>query len=454
MSKNKMSVGCLAGLLFLAAQISRSQTQPVPDKNWPIDSKTRTAVIESINDLVMKRYVIRDIAPRVKDFLNAELKNGAYDKLDDPRQFAEALWADLSESSGDRHFYIEFNPERATLEMARQSQVDEDAKKANQTLAEKDRLSNFGFKKLEIIKGNVGYLDLEYFSNPEFAGETAVAAMNFLAHADAVIIDLRGTPGGKSGMVQMLSSYFVKSSKRGRTLLSTLEQPYDGSVEQSWTIPYLPGPRMDDRDLYILTDEDTASAAESFAYMMKALQRATIVGKTTRGSAHNVDFEVIQGNFVMHLPVRRPVNPITGTNWEGTGVEPHIAVPGKQALDKAYAMALEKILEKNLNEDQKFQAAWELDALKAKLEPVKLDEKILKKYIGRYGERKITYEKGELYYQRTGPKFKLIPLKEAFFAVEGMDYFRVKMVTDESGNVIELVGLYDDGRRDPSKRTK
>ncbi len=156
----------------------------------------------------------------------------------------------------------------------------------------------------------------------------------------------------------------------------------------------------------------------------------------------------------MHLPVRKPVNPITGTNWEHTGVEPHIAVSSKQALDKAYLMALEKILKTTKSNEQKFLLNWAIDGARARIEPVKLDQNLQEKYVGEYGERRITLEGGELFYQRTGQKYKLIPLNENLFAVEGLDYFRIEMTVDENGDVTELVGLYDNGRKNPSKRTK
>ncbi len=449
----KSNIYYLVVLLILAIQIAGGKAQTMIGKNPKLDSKTKTAIVEDINDLVTKRYVFPDIALRVQEHLTLKLKNGNYDKIRNSREFANALWADLQESSNDNHFYIEYNPERARLVEAQKSKSAEEVEIAEKKLAEKDRLTNFGFKKLEILKGNVGYLDLRFFSNPDYAGATAVAAMNFLASSDAVIIDLRETPGGKPTMVQLLSSYFVKGTKQGRTHLNTQEQVYDGSVEQYWTISYVPGKRMYDMDLYVLTDEYTGSAAEAFAYSMKALNRATIVGESTRGSAHNVDIEVIQEDFIMHLPVRKPVNPITRKNWERVGVKPHIAVPAKQALDKAYLMALEKILGKSEDHDQKFQATWAIDGTRARLDPVKLDEKLLQKYVGQYGERKITFEKGELFYQRAGPKYRLIPLKENLFALENLDYFRIEITIDKEGNATELVGLYDDGTKDPSKRT-
>lgn len=453
MHHSKININYLAALLLFSFQITGSQTNAMMDKNPKLNFKTKTAVIENIKALVIERYVFPDIAQQVQEYLTKKLKNGAYDRAANAREFANALWADLQESSKDNHFYIEYNPERARLVKAQKSQSKDEVEKADRKMAGKDRLTNFGFKKLEILKGNVGYLDLRFFCNPDYAGATAVAAMNFLASSDAVIIDLRGTPGGKPTMVQLLCSYFIKGNEQGRTHLNTLEQTYDGSIEQYWTISYVPGKRMYDTDVYVLTDKYTGSGAEEFTYNMKYLNRATIVGETTHGSAHNVDFEVIQKDFVMHLPVRKPVNPITGTNWERTGVEPHIVAPGEQALDKAYLLALEKIFKRTNDDDQKFQITWAINGTRANLDPVNLNEESLQKYAGEYGERKIIYEKGELFYQRTGPKYRLIPLKENLFALENLDYFRIEITMNKNGNATELIGLYDDGTKDTSKRT-
>lgn len=449
MHKNIKHMYLLVATLFFVTQMASGETKEIT-----MDTKRRKAVIETVNQLIIERYVIRDIAQQLADHLNRKFKGGSYDTLQSPAEFARILSADLRKSSNDNHFYIEYNPERAKLVTAEKSQSPEEIEKANKAMAEKERLTNFGFKKVEILKGNVGYLDLDFFANPDYAGATAVAAMNFLANSDAVIIDLRDTPGGEPTMVQMLSSYFVRGTDQGRTHLNTLEQVYDGRVEQYWTMPYVPGKRMYDTDLYILTDGYTGSGAEEFTNNMKALERAVIVGETTVGSGHNVDIEVIQESFVMHLPVRRPVNPITGTGWEGTGVEPHISVPGKQALDKAYVMALEKIIEETLTADQKFCIDWAIDGARARLEPVTIDEALLINYAGEYGERKITYEDGELFYQRTGPKYRLIPLKKNLFALEGLDYFRIEIKTDKKGKATELAGIYDNGRKDISRRTE
>ena len=117
-------------------------------------------------------------------------------------------------------------------------------------------------------------------------------------------------------------------------------------------------------------------------------------------------------------------------------------------------MALKKILAGAEDEDQRFRLTWAMDGLKAKANPVKVDESVLKRYAGDYGERKVRYKKGELFYRRKGPEYRLISLNDRLFQVEGLDYFRIEFVMDASGNVTQLVGIYDDGYRDPSDRTR
>ena len=48
----------------------------------------------------------------------------------------------------------------------------------------------------------------------------------------------------------------------------------------------------------------------------------------------------------MHIgiPFARSINPVTGTNWQGTGVVPDVAVPEAEAYDVAYAKALRHVL--------------------------------------------------------------------------------------------------------------
>ncbi len=72
---------------------------------------------------------------------------------------------------------------------------------------------------------------------------------------------------------------------------------------------------------------------------------------------------------------------------------------------------------------------------------------------GHSRQRKVTFENGALFYQRTGPKYGMIPMTATLFALDGLDNFRIEFVVKD-GKAAELVGLYDNGERQPSPRTK
>ena len=157
---------------------------------------------------------------------------------------------------------------------------------------------------------------------------------------------------------------------------------------------------------------------------------------------------------MIHLPTGRPINPISKTNWEQTGIEPHVAVPAEQALDRAYRLALEKRLQVVTEEERRSRITWAIEGLNARLNPLKVEAGRLGKYVGEYGERKITQEGGDLLYRRTKARYRLFPLKENVFGVSRLDSFRIEFVVDRQGKVTGLVGVFEDGTRDPSERTK
>ena len=124
----------------------------------------------------------------------------------------------------------------------------------------------------------------------------------------------------------------------------------EGNVtEQYWTLPYVPGKKFGDKPVYVLTSKDTFSGGEEFAYNLKTRQRATLIGETTGGGAHPGTAYRLHPHFDVFIPNGRAVNPITGSNWEGTGVTPDIPINQEQAFTVAYGMALKAVIE-NLGE--------------------------------------------------------------------------------------------------------
>jgi hypothetical protein len=211
---------------------------------------------------------------------------------------------------------------------------------------------------------------------------------------------------------------------------------------------------MTNVDLYVLTSHYTFSGAEEFTYNLKNMERATIIGDTTGGGAHPIDVKPFPNlNVGMSLPFGRAVNPITGTNWEGTGIAPHICVPQEQALDVAHLEALKKLEGKTDDPDRKAQLKWAMEGLQVKLNPVTVPERQLQAYVGQYGPRKIWVEDGRLYYRRgEGRKYQLTPMGDHRFMIEELDYFRVQFVMDDKGQASEIIGHYDDGHADGHKR--
>jgi C-terminal processing protease CtpA/Prc len=198
---------------------------------------------------------------------------------------------------------------------------------------------------VERLPGNVGYIDLRSFSPASVATDKAAEAMNSVADTDALLIDLRQNGGGDPAMVALMISYLLE----GEPVHLNDFVGRDGSVQQQfWTSKEVAGTRYAGKDVYVLTSGFTFSAAEEFAYNLANLKRATLVGETTGGGANPVTFFELDERFRISVPTGRARNPITMTNWEGTGVTPDIAVPAKLALHTAHLAALTKLAEREV----------------------------------------------------------------------------------------------------------
>ena len=110
-----------------------------------------------------------------------------------------------------------------------------------------------------------------------------------------------------------------------------------------WTQPDVPGKKFIGKPVFVLTSAQTFSGAEEFSYDLKNLKRASLIGETTGGGAHPVWRHRIDDHFFIGVPFARAINPITKTNWEGTGVEPDVKVPAADALEVARKLAMKRL---------------------------------------------------------------------------------------------------------------
>ncbi len=300
--------------------------------NVALDSTLRRRVIEGVKADLKEYYVDGGLAKQMSDAIDTHQNAGEYDHITDGDAFAQQLTKDLRALSHDRHLRVDFSPFKMP---ERQKPSPDDISRMQQQM----KHGNCAFQKAEILFGNIGYVKFDGFMDPGVCAPTVAAAMSFVANADALIFDLRENGGGDPAMVAFIASYLFD----GRTHLNDLYNRKENSTEQYWTLPYVPGERMSKQPVYVLTSKRTFSGAEEFAYDLQTQKRATIVGETTGGGAHPVAGHPIADYFMIGVPFAKAVNPVTKTNWEGTGVEPDVKVSAADALTTAERLAADKI---------------------------------------------------------------------------------------------------------------
>ncbi len=431
----------MSGLLAVAQK---------PAEPPALDAKSKAEIVQRVGELLAQAYVFPEKGQAMKTFLIKQLNENKYEAVSNPQDFARTLTKDLRSVVNDRHLRVDYAPEQVRRIRARQSLSAEERAKEQKEALERERQGNFGFRRVEILDGNIGYLDLRGFSGSREAGETVAAAMNFLANSDAVIIDLRQNGGGSAFVIKMICGYFLPEE----THVNSWEWRGRDLVVQSYSLPFVPGKALFDKPLYLLTSQRTFSAAEEFTYDLKSLKRAVIVGETTGGGAHPGGTRIINDDFTIWIPTGRAINPITKTNWEGKGIEPDIPVAQAKALEKAQVAALEKLLGQAGDEARKARLKWSLDGIKANLEPVAVDVETLKKYAGQFGPFKILFENGCLYLDDGTRKIKMIPAGAAYFLLDGLEEPRIEFMPDDSGRDVKGVAHFRSGRKEIHERAK
>lgn len=409
-------------------------------KNTLNDEK-RESIVDKINETLNEYYVFPRVAEDMAKLLTKKLKKGEYGHLRDLQKFTGRLTEDMRSISKDLHLAV--RPYRASPKKEREHEP----KIIRERELARARKNNFGFHRVEILDGNVGYIDLRGFYDAGDGGGTAVAAMNLVAYCDTLIIDLRTNSGGQPSMIQLICSYFFKEPKH----LTSFYIRKGDITNQFWTHAHVEGPRMVDTPVYILVSGGTFSAAEGFAYTLKHHKRATIVGEKTRGGAHpQKSHEFPEESISIRVPYGKAVNPITKANWEGKGVAPDIPAPAKMALHAAHHEAVKKLMEEEADEKVKHGLTMIMEELEVKKHPVVLDEDTLLSYAGNYSRGvKAVLKNGSL--NILG--YILVPMGNDKFMIQNGDE-QIQFVRDASDKITKLLVLFRNGRKVPFDRKK
>jgi hypothetical protein len=342
-------------LLMIVIGVGLTRSGLGQDASGKMTADLRRQVIEAATLELEAKYVYPDAGKAMGARLLANLKAGAYDRIDDPEDLAKRLESDLQTVHADKHLELVYVGDHI-IGAGGGSGL---SPKTLARLRDFERFSNFDFQKVERLPGNVGVLVIKAITGGPEMRATVAGAMAFLANTDALILDLRECQGGGGETLTYLCSYFFED----RTELTGFYDRIANKLERRWT-QRVSGPKYLDKPVFVLTSSKTPSAAESLAYTLQAAKRAIIVGQTTWGGANPSMPVKLTDHFGMIMPFGRAVNPITHGNWEGTGVIPDIKSEAPQALIEAYRRALQDV-------QANYQDEWMREEIQKALEALK-----------------------------------------------------------------------------------
>lgn len=297
-----------------------------------IEAPVAKSVVERLI-LSLDGYVFPDKAADLRAYLQQHMHT--YEAIKDPRALAERLTGDMRAIANDRHLTVSYSERPREHKESPNSPRSERAHRLEEA-------RGFGIRSVARLPGNVGFIDMAYFADDPEAASALDACMALLHGSDALIIDLRRNIGGHPAMVERLLTYLFSEQVQ----LTSIVWREGGRelTDEQWTLVYVPGDRMPKTPVFVLVSAGTFSAAEQFAYDLKTLHRATLIGHATGGGANPAAATQSLGpHFDAFIPTGRAVNPVTKTNWEGVGVQPDVETKFGDALVEGYKRALQAI---------------------------------------------------------------------------------------------------------------
>lgn len=293
------------------------------------------AVLSDITEKVKTYYVDPEAYKKMDSLFQSESKNESFIQLN-KKDFAALLTQKLRTVIKDKHFFIKYlenyTPEKPINEKEREKSDNFH-----------NSLENFGFEQVQRLKGNIGYINFKGFASVASSKKILAATMDFVANSNSLIIDLRENGGGDNEMLLLFCSYFFDQ----KTELYTTYFRHTNQTVHNQTQSKVPGQKYLRKKIYVLTSENTFSAAEGLAYFLQHYKLAEIIGEKTAGAANPVEHFIIQNQYLLLVPAGKITASVNHKNWEHKGIIPDQEVKAENALQKAHARALKNILQTN-----------------------------------------------------------------------------------------------------------
>ena len=300
--KTKLLLVAFASFLFPQNHLS-AQT---------LKGSDRKKILKEIPELISEHYAIegkrKPFSKRLKDVFSSDTFLG----ITDSKKLESEINSKLYEITKDKHVYLRFVKDEGA------KGTDWDAWEQRERRLEIEE--NYGLSEVKILEGNIGYLKITEFMHPGRSIPTVVASMKFLENTKALIIDIRDNGGGYGETMEYVLNHFFDG---GPEHIATTYYADENKIPYTqYSSPAIYGKNRTNTPLIIITNGETGSAAEFFAYTLQAFGKAKILGEASTGAANRNSYFPLTENFKFSVSTAIPVNPITKTNWEGGGVIP------------------------------------------------------------------------------------------------------------------------------------
>lgn len=291
-------------------------------------------VVNQVAESIRSHYVLADKRSEISEYLESQFASRRYDGVDEV-ELAARITEDLRTLSNDKHMRLQFSPDR--YDALSHGQSESEIAAEDQYWEQQAIIHHYGIAEVCQLDSNIGYFKLTGFWGGDEAYRFMDSAITLLKHDDALIFDLRKNHGGESEMVAYLTSILLDDAEP--RLLATMFDGMTGETKPEYSVTGLTQLSLAGKPLYVLVSNKTFSAGEAFAQHVRNFHLGTLVGQTTAGAAHTVELLPVDKGFVLTLSTGRGEHALTGDDWEGTGVRPHVQSASDDALTVAFELA-------------------------------------------------------------------------------------------------------------------